>query len=430
MGKVYLMKRVKVGRVILSAALSVLLAGCSLIGLPNVAVKVEGAPASPAILGTFDGLPDISTTQDWENTRVPALKQAFARDVYGQFPDTRPVSIVERKTLNLDIANLGGAEQWVVQIGTPADDMRFSMVVLKPKTTKPVPMIVMQNFCGNALTFKNASGVNPPRRGNPKDCQNPVMLPLVPVIFGGAIMHPPFERILSAGYGVAVLYAGDVVPDEPIEAERILKSLTPDATPAGERTGAIAAWAWTYLRAMDALSTDTQVDMNRIALWGHSRNGKSALLAAVMDPRPAAIIALQAGTAGGSIGRDDVGESIGKITEAFPHWFAPNYATWAPRQSLLPVDQHQLLAMIAPRPILLGSGRRDRWSDPHGAVRAAAGASPIYEFYGSPAFTQTELREADFGPKIVTYMRAGLHGVHQEDWDRALEFLEKKVKPN
>jgi hypothetical protein len=421
------MKQLRAARLVTLGALLLLCANCGAIGLPNVAVTVEGTPASPAILGPFEGLPAISTTQDWTNTRVPALKQAFVRDVYGQFPVTRPVSIIERKTLNLNIANLGSAEQWVVQIGVPADDMRFSMVVLKPKTTKPVPIIVMQNFCGNALTFKNASGVNPPQRGNPKDCQNTVMLPLVPVIFGGAIMHPPFERILNAGYGVAVLYAGDIVPDDPSEAEKILTTLTPSGTPAGERTGAIAAWAWTYLRAIDALSSDAQIDMNRIVLWGHSRNGKSALLAAVMDPRPAAIIALQAGTAGGSIGRDDVGESIGKITEAFPHWFAPNYATWATRQSLLPVDQHQLLAMIAPRPILLGSGRRDRWSDPHGAVRAAAGASPIYELYGSPAFTQTDLRKPDLGPQIVTYMRAGLHGVHQEDWDRALEFLEKKL---
>jgi hypothetical protein len=421
------MKPTRIGQMVLLAFLSSFVASCSLIGLPNVGVRIQGPPASPAILGPFEASPAIATKSDWESSRAPALKQAFARDVYGQFPQTRPVTIIQRTTLNLDIANLGSAEQWVVQIGDAADDMTFSMVVLKPNSDKPISMIVMENFCGNALSFKSAAGVNPPRRGNPKDCQNPVMLPLVPVIFGGAIMHPPFERILGAGYGVAVLYAGDVVPDEPIEAEKILKALTPASTPSGERTGAISAWAWTYLRAMDALSSDTEVDMGRIILWGHSRNGKSAILAAAMDPRPAAVIALQSGTAGGSLGRDDVGESIAKITEAFPHWFAPNYASWATRQNQLPIDQHQLLALVAPRPILLGSGRRDRWSDPHGAVRAAAGASPVYELYGSARFTQTDLRTPDFEPQVVTYMRTGLHGVHNEDWDEALAFLEKKV---
>jgi hypothetical protein len=365
------MKRARVSKLISLACFYLFASGCSLIGLPNVAVRVEGSPASPAVLGTFEGAPPISAKSEWETNRAPALRQAFLRNVYGQFPEAKPVMIRQRNTLALDIANLDSAEQWVVQIGAPADDMTFSMVVLKPKSDKAVPMLVMENFCGNALSFKSALGVNPPRRGNPKDCQNPVMLPLVPVIFGGAIMHPPFERILGAGYGVAVLYAGDVVPDEPIEAERILKALTPAGTPSGERTGAISAWAWAYLRAMDALQRDADVDMNQIILWGHSRNGKSALVAAAMDPRPAAVIALQAGTAGASLGRDDVGESIAKITKAFPHWFAPNYANWAARQDQLPVDQHQLLALIAPRPILLGSGRRDRWSDPHGAVRAA-----------------------------------------------------------
>ncbi len=404
------------------------LGGCSLIGLPNVGTNVSGTPATPSVLAEFEGDALIGSEQDWKLRRRPLLQAAFAREIYGQFPAVQSVTTLERKSLTLDIANLDQAEQWVVRIGEPQADLQFSMVVLLPKSDGPVPLIIMQNFCGNALTFKNAAGVNPPRYGNPKECQNSIMLPLVPVIFGGAIMHPPFEKILKAGYGVAVLYAGDVVPDEPIEAEKVLTSLTPPETPKDQRTGAIAAWAWTYLRAMDALVSEPKVNIDRITLWGHSRNGKSALLAAALDPRPHSVIALQSGTAGGSLGRDDVGESIAKITEAFPHWFAPAYAAWASRQSQLPIDQHQLLALIAPRPVLLGSGRRDRWSDPHGAVRAAAGASPVYELYGGAPFRQTDLRKPDFKPNLVTYMRLGLHGVHNEDWDKALAFLAEKSK--
>jgi hypothetical protein len=427
------MKIARVGQVMTLASLGLGLvlglAGCSAVGLPNVGVRLEGAPASPAVLDTFETTPAVTGPDDWESTRAPLLRAAFAHHVYGAFPQAKQVAILKRTTLRLDIDKLAMAEQWQVQIGAPADDMRFSMVVLKPESTRPVPMLVMQNFCGNAQALKNAAGVDPPRHGGPKECSGSILSPVVPLIFGSAIMHPPLERILGAGYGVALLYAGDIVPDEPVEAGKILARLTPKGTAPAQQTGAIAAWAWTYLRATDALESDADIDKGRIVLWGHSRNGKSALLAASMDSRPQAVIALQAGTAGGSLGRDAIGESIAEITTTYPHWFAPEYATWATRQSELPVDQHQLLALIAPRPVLLGSGRRDRWSDPHGAVRAAAGASPVYELYGSTRFAQTDLRKPDFGPQLVTYMRAGLHGIHTEDWDAALAFLKAKAQP-
>ncbi len=405
--------------------------GCGLIGLPNVAVQGKGTPANPPILSAFEGAPPIFSVIDWETKRAPQLREAFQNNIYGRFPDAQPVSVIARTDLSLDYANLASAQQWLVQIGEARSDLKFSMVLLLPKTTgpaatKPAPIIVMENFCGNALALKNAAGVASPRFGTPKECQNSLMLPVVPVIFGGAIVHPPIDRILAAGYGVAMLYGGDVVSDDAAKAAKILQQLTPAGTPPSQRTGAIAAWAWTYLRAVDALSSDPRVDAGKLVLWGHSRNGKAALLAAAFDPRPAGVIALQSGTAGGSLGRDDVGESIAKITQAFPHWFAPAYADWSQRQNQMSVDQHQLLALIAPRPVMLGSARRDQWSDPQGALRAAAGASPVYQLYSAAPFVQNDLRQPDFRPGLVTYMRGGLHGIHNEDWDMALLFLERK----
>lgn len=405
------------------------LAGCSAVGLPNVGTEVAGPPAAPPVLAGRDGAPTITSRADWEARGAPDLRSAFQSLIYGQMPAALPVRIVTRTTLAPDLDHLGAAEQWIVQIGAPSHDLSFAMVLLLPRTDQPepVPVILMQNFCGNALSLRGVAGVDPPRRGTPPECGNSLMLPLVPVIFGGAIMSPPLEQILAAGFGVAMVYAGDVVPDDPALAEPVLAALTPPGTDPAERPGAIAAWAWTYQRTMDALAGDTRVASDRMVLWGHSRNGKAALLAAAMDPRPAAVIALQAGTAGASLGRDDVGESIAQITEAFPHWFAPAYASWGARQSELPLDQHQLLALIAPRPVLLGSARRDRWSDPHGAVRAAAGASPVYQLYGAAPFRQRDLRTPDFGPQLVTYMRPGLHGIHTQDWDQALAFLDRKL---
>jgi dienelactone hydrolase len=405
------------------------LGACSFVGLPNVPVRVSGAAASPPTPDRTQLATDTDVLKDWEERQAPLLREAFQKSIYGRFPEAAPVAVAERKALRLDIAGIGEAEEWTVEIKSGAREAGFAMVVMLPPGPGPAPILVMQNFCGNALALNSAAGVSGPRRGPPKECQNSLMLPLVPVIFGGAIMHPPFERLLEAGYGVAILYAGDVVPDEAGEAEAALQGLTPLTTPPDQRTGAIAAWAWTYLRALDALSADPRIDASRIVLWGHSRNGKAALLAAAMDARPKAAVALQSGTAGASLGRDDVGESIAEITGSYPHWFAPSYKQWAGNQAGLPVDQHQLLALVAPRPVLLGAARRDQWSDPHGAARAAAGASPVYELYGAAPFTQTDLTAPDYKPNLVVYMRPGLHGVHHEDWDRVLEFLAQKVDP-
>jgi hypothetical protein len=115
------------------------------------------------------------------------------------------------------------------------------------------------------------------------------------------------------------------------------------------------------------------------------------------------------------------------MTRTYPHWFAPAFARYVGRQDQLPVDQHQLLALIAPRPVLLGGARRDSWSDPQGAVLAAAGAAPAYGLFGVGAFNQRDLREADFDFPVVTYVRPGLHGVHGSDWEVALSFLDERL---
>ena len=423
-------KRCLVCQVILSA---LVVAGCSAVGLPNVPVRASGGAVHPDVRTVPDSDAPVTEFASWQSSAAPALRTRFQALIYGAMPLGHEVTRVEQTPLDLPFDNVGQAEQWTLRIGTQEADLKLHMVVIRPKVspaqTKPVPMVVLQNFCGNALALAGAASVSGPRYGVPKECRNSLMLPFVPLVFGGAIVQPPIARIVASGHGVAMMYAGDIVPDDPVLAEPILQRLTPAGTPAGQRTGAIAAWAWTYLRALDALGQDVRIDPSRLVLWGHSRNGKAALLAAAMDPRPAGVIALQSGTAGASLSQDDIGESVAKITEVYPHWFAPDFASWSGRQDTLPVDQHQLLALIAPRPILLGAGRRDQWSDPQGGVRAARAASPIYEMAGSKAFVQTDLRKPDFEPQIVTYMRPGLHGIHDEDWTMALRFLDRKLVP-
>ena len=400
---------------------ALVLAGCAAVGLPNVADTMEGDAATPVI-------PRSTDLNGWRNSEAAELQAAFARDLYGAMPLPAEVAISARTPLDPAPGGAGVFEQWRIEVSGPIKGATIDLVVVLPRReTGPAPVILMQTFCGNPAAFRGVAGVTPPR-GAPDTCSNGAMAPVARAIFGDAILGPPVERILAAGYGVALMYTGDIVPDDAVAAVPLLDALTPAGTPPDQRTGALAAWAWTYLRALDALATDPRIDAARIVLWGHSRNGKAALLAAAMDPRPAAVIALQSGTGGASLGRDDVGETIAQITEAYPHWFGPRFADWASRQSALPVDQHQLLALVAPRPILLGAGRRDRWSDPHGALRAAHGAAPVYALFGAPAFRQTRLDRPDQNHPLVTYMRPGLHGVHSSDWDQAIAFLDAQVR--
>jgi hypothetical protein len=405
------------------------LSACAFGPLRNVALTPRAQVAEPAALAAFGADPAVASFADWQTRRAPLLREAFQAEIFGRFPAPRLVTVTARAPLAIaGLAEGVVAEQWAVQIGATEEDIRFTMVLILPPGDSPKPVIVTQNFCGNALAYEGVAGIAAPRFGTPKECQNEAMKPVVTAIFGNAIMTPPLDMILPRGYGVVSLYAGDVVPDDAATAPAALAKLTPPGTPPEQRTGAIAAWAYAYLAAAEALSADPRIAAERIALWGHSRNGKAALLAAAMDPRPAAVIALQSGTGGASLDRDDVGESIGEITKSFPHWFSPQYATYGGRQSALPVDQHLLIALIAPRPVLIASARRDGWADPHGVLLALRGASPVYELAGRPAFAQARLDAWSPALPLATYIRPGPHGVRRSDWAMALEFLDAQVE--
>ena len=366
--------------------------GCVAARLPNVALAPRAETASPPVLGAFGDDPPVETWADWQNRRAPLLREAFQAHVFGRWPAPAPTRVAETQTLTQNAVD-GVMEQWRVEAGAHG---AFSLLVITPANAQgPLPVIIMQNFCGNASAYPRVAGIAGPRM-----CMG-WERPIVTAIFGDAIITPPTQSILDAGYAIAMFYPGDVAPDNP-GAIAALEALTPPGAPPDQRTGAVAAWAWLYIEALEALSEDARFDGSRMILWGHSRNGKSALLAAAMDARPAAVIALQPGTAGGSLQRDAIGESIASITETYPHWFAPVYASYAGREADLPVDMHQLIALIAPRPVLLTAARRDQWSDPHGAFRAAEGAAPVYVLAGAPPFTQTDLRAMDLSSPLVT----------------------------
>ncbi len=429
-----LRRKLVLGAVLIVTGLALSAGGCALQRLPNVPPEITGPAASPPVLAAFRSDPAVQTQQDWQNRRAPLLKARFQSEIYGAMPETVGYEVVSREVLQTpEKGAIGTIERITISLKTaqtgpwPNGHPIVDLILMAPKGKGPFPVIAGGTFCGNDVLLGKQQGMRTTTMPLPQECGGGVPEFLVTAIFGLHANAPPWETLAAKGYALASWHPGDVVPDVPAVAEPFLQALTPAGTPSAQRTGAIAAWAWTSSRMVDVLSADTRLDPTRIMLWGHSRHGKAALLSAAFDPRPAGVWALQSGTAGAALGRDDVGEPVEDITASFPHWFAPSSRAYAGKPADLDIDQHQLIALLAPRPVLIGTGRRDQWGDPHGSFRALKGADPAYLLFGAPAFTQTKLRRPDGKGVLAFYMRPGLHGIHTEDWDEALSFFDRTV---
>lgn len=397
-------------------------------------LEPDGDAARPELLGALAG----ESHDEWRAANAPAIRDALQREVFGYLPDASATRILEHKTLNENAfggrgvleeyrlavtATFGGvaveSEGALREDGSPPS---FFMNVVTPKSaTGPSPVLLMETFCRRWDTLPDPAVAGAPaemkKRGG-----------IETYVFGRFICTPPVDKILDAGYAIATIYPSELAPDNREQGLAELARLSPGHDDAETRWGTVAAWAWAYSRMIDVLENDPRIDQNAIITWGHSRYGKSALLAAAFDDRIDGVISHQSGTGGASLNRNKKGETVKAITDGYPHWFAQRYASLAGREDEMSIDQHHMLALIAPRPILLGNARRDVWSDPNGAFRAAMGADPVYELAGSAGLDQQRLDEWKPDADIAFWIRAGTHGVVKEDWPAFLEFLDAHFK--
>jgi len=366
-------------------------------------LKPRGLAATPPITA--------NSIEAWEAEKTD-LRQAFETQVYGNLPENIETTEVSRREINGH-----NYSAFIEEVELHHSHGRnYKAVIVTPEAINgPVPVIMMENFCPNHNVIP-VKGISKPETVN-FDCGSDGMMNNVfGYFFGRYITTPPIEMIMQRGYALAVIFPSDTYPDN---AQRFFQ----EQKPAGRNWRAIGAWAYQFSSLSNYIKKDKR--FSETIAYGHSRYGKSALVAAAFDPSIDGVIAHQSGTGGASLSKNKKGETVEDISEGYPHWFVSDY-----REDTLTIDQHHLLGLIAPRPILLGNARRDVWSDPEGAFRAAMGANPAYELYGSDGLNKKKLTEFDPQADISFWMRPGTHGVVEEDWPAFLEFMGAHFKEN
>jgi hypothetical protein len=241
----------------------------------------------------------------------------------------------------------------------------------------------------------------------------------------------PLTLALKRGYAVATFYYGDVEPDFKDGWQQgvrgYLRRQSGRSEPADDDWGAIGAWAWGLSRAVDYLQTDANIAPQKIAVFGHSRQGKAALWAGAQDERIALTISNDSGQGGASLAKRRFGETVAASVDLSGYWYCNNYRQFANNESALPIDQHMLIALIAPRPVYVASATEDLWADPRGEFLAALHAEPVYQLLGAAGLGVNEMPPVDspVGETIGYHVRTGDHDITAVDWKHFLDFADK-----
>lgn len=401
----------------------------------NAPDKVAGIPVNydEALVGSYS-LPDplvllngrkVKNVNTWYRKRRPEILELFKENQFGKSPvrDHTSFSLTDHGT-----PAFGGKairKQITIYLTNNRSNHKADLLVYLPANMqKPVPLFFNISFFPNSMTVDDP-GVKPGMMWN-REGQR------VPANMERKFGHLDVGKFLAEGFGVATIYYGDIEPDFAEGIKYGIRShyLKPGTQyPAPDEWGAIASWAWGLSCAMDYFETDNQIDPQKIALFGVSRLGKTALWAGASDTRFGMVIASCSGEGGAALSRRNYGETIQHMTDSSRYFyqFCGNRAKYSDDPGKSPVDAHLLISLIAPRPLLLQTGDTDYWSDPKGEFLAAVAAEPVYRLLGKTGLNTCVMPHT--GTPVLNdigyYMHAGGHGALPEDYNIYLRFMKK-----
>ena len=351
----------------------------------------------------------VTTTADWERLRRPELLALFQEHIYG-VPPPRPPTLKFRKITEDRHALDGAATLKRIMIEFTVGDGRFAypLTLFVPNQRRsPAPVFLLLNHRGMANT-------DPTRTIKSE--------------------FWPVEYAISRGYAMAAINVADEVDPDHRDAKDGIRVFYRQHHPEAARFtwATLSAWAWSGSRAVDYFETDPDIDVKRIAVIGHSRTGKTSLWAAAQDQRFALACVNDAGESGPALARRNFGETLEMITRNFPYWFTPKYATYARKVAALPVDQHQLIALVAPRGYHGADATEDLHADPRGSWLALVEASKVWALYGRTAAlseTMPYVNELLIAGPLAYHIREGKHALTTFDWKRHFDHADRLFKP-
>lgn len=398
--------------------------------------KVVNLPI-PDPLVHSDGTP-VRDAADWRARRRPELLELFAREIYGRTPAGRPRDL-HWKITSIDRTALGGKatrKEVTIWFTRGESGPKMDLLIYLPNgPARPRPAFLGLNYFGNhcvdpdpGITLSRAWMRAAPERGI-------VDHRATEATRGTHASRWQIETVLARGYATATIYYGDLCPDrddgmtESVGA--LFRSGTKENRPP-DGWGSIGIWAWGLSRALDYLEHDPNIDARRVAVHGHSRLGKTALWAAAQDERFALAISNNSGAGGAKLARRNFGETVALSNSRHSTpWYSLNYRKYNHNEATLPVDQHQLLALIAPRPLYVASAVEDRGADPKGEFLSAHLAGPVYALFGLRGLGRDTPPPVDqpIGETIRYHVRSGGHDITAYDWAQFLDFADQHLKP-
>lgn len=351
----------------------------------------------------------VTNKATWEGVRRPEILKLFENNIYGQMPksyDSIKYSVVHENAAMNGNARL---KQIVIEVFNNNKSVKINLVLFVPSDArKPVPTFLLINTGAGKRGIESMD----PTRATKNNFW-------------------PAEKLIDSGYAAATFDANDLAPDDKEKFANGALQLYPEQLTVNNGMRAIGAWAWGASRVLDYLENDPDINAKKVAIVGHSRGGKASLWAGASDRRFSIVISNESGEGGAALARRQFGERITMINTSFPHWFNSNYKKFNDNENSLPVDQHMLIALAAPRPIYATSASKDLWADPKGTFLSLKNAEKVFELYGVRSNLPADpprINDPVIQSPIGYHNREGEHDLTIYDWSNFIKFANYHYK--